>query len=425
MSVESSVPRAETRARIDPRHTILSFEQALALVRAKLEEHRREPPVETVRLLEARGRVLAQDIVADRDYPPFDRAARDGYAVRSEDVVNIPVWLDCVGEARAGKPYPGRDGDRSGVAVEIMTGAPVPSGFDAVVMVEHTRAEGRRVEVRQKVAHLDNLVGQGSEARAGAQLLARGRRLDSGAMGLLASAGQVRVKVLRRPIAAILPTGDEVVPVEAQPQWYQIRNSNGIALAAQVAAMGAVPRLMGIAPDEEGALRSLIERGLESDLLLLSGGVSAGRYDLVEPVLEAMGAEFYFRGVAIRPGKPLVFGRLADTFFFGLPGNPVSTYVTCELFVRPAITVLAGAAAESTLFLRARLREPFRQNHGLTAFVPARVEMLAGDPVVRPAPWQGSGDLAGFAGANCLLVVQPDQRELPEGTWVDVLTIRG
>ncbi len=402
----------------------LSFEEALALVKSKLAQHRHEPPVETVRLIEARGRSLAQEVVAHRDYPPFDRAARDGYAVRSEDVANIPVWLECVGEARAGKPYAGGDEGRSGVAVEIMTGAPVPAGFDAVVMVEHTGVDGRKVEIRQKVAHLDNVVPQGSEARAGAPLLAPGRRLDSGAMGLLASAGQAQVKVFRRPIASILPTGDEVVPVEAQPRWFQIRNSNGIALAAQVAAMGAVPRLLGIAPDEETELRLLIERGLGSDLLLLSGGVSAGRYDLVEPVLESMGAEFYFRSVAIRPGKPLVFGRLADMFFFGLPGNPVSTYVTCELFVRPAIAALAGASAEGPVFLRARLSEPFRQKHGLTAFVPARVEMLAGDPMVRPASWQGSGDLAGFAGANCLLVIHPDQRELAEGSWVDVLTVR-
>lgn len=410
---------------------ILSFEQALTVVKEKLRGAGGGPPlepgVEGVRLLEARGRVLAEDVLADRDYPPFNRAARDGYAVRSEDIATAPVWLDCIGEARAGRPYShdldDRHQDLGGTCVEIMTGAPVPPGFDAVVMVEHTRALEHKVEIQRGVSHLDNVVEQGCEAHAGELILAPGRRIEAGVIGLLASVGRTQVKVFHRPVVGILPTGDEVVPVEERPQWFQVRNSNGISLAAQVARMGGVPRLVGIASDDETELQRLIERGLGSHLLLLSGGVSAGRYDLVEPVLERMGAEFYFRSVAIRPGKPLVFGRLGSTFFFGLPGNPVSTFVTCELFVRPAIAVLGGAAFEAPLFLRARLTQPLRQKHGLTAFTPGRVEMIERDPVVRPASWHGSGDQAGFAGANCLMATRPEQHELAEGAWVDVLKI--
>ena len=183
---------------------------------------------------------------------------------------------------------------------------------------------------------------------------------------------------------------------------------------------GGIPHQLGIAPDEVGRLRELIEAGLEHDLLLLSGGVSAGKYDLVEQVLAELGAEFYFQSVALRPGKPTVFGRVRGKFFFGLPGNPVSTFVTFEVFARPAIAVLGGAAFERPLLLRARLDRPFRQSHGLTAFMPARVEMQDGDPVVTVVGWQGSGDLVGLAAANCLLVVHPHQTEMAAGEWVDV-----
>jgi molybdopterin molybdotransferase len=188
-----------------------------------------------------------------------------------------------------------------------------------------------------------------------------------------------------------------------------------------VEGAGGVPRVLGIAPDQLESLRALIEEGLKSDLLLLSGGVSAGRYDFVEDVLAELGAEFYFRGVAIRPGKPLVFGRACGKFFFGLPGNPVSTYVTFELFARPALAMLAGADAEGPVFLRARLGKPLRQKTGLTAFLPARVASASGEPVVDPVGWQGSGDLVGVAAANCFLVVHPQQTDLAAGDWVDVL----
>jgi molybdopterin molybdotransferase len=302
-----------------------------------------------------------------------------------------------------------------------MTGAPLPEETDAVVMIEYTRAQGDRVEVQRPVAAGDNVVRKGSEAPAGHVVLSRGRRLGAGEMGLLASVGRVQVCVFCQPTVAVLPTGDEVVPVEQAPEWFQIRNSNSLALAAQVAAAGGVPRPLGIAPDDALALRRLIEQGLEADLLLLSGGVSVGKYDYVAQVLSEMGAELYFRGVAIRPGKPLAFGRVRDTFFFGLPGNPVSTFVTFELFARPTISLLSGAEFEFPVFLRARLGRPVRQRTGLTVFMPAQVEQESGDPVVNLVSWQGSGDLVGVAAANCFLVVQPQQAELAAGDWVDVL----
>jgi molybdopterin molybdotransferase len=200
-----------------------------------------------------------------------------------------------------------------------------------------------------------------------------------------------------------------------------VRNSNAATLAAQVEAAGGIPIPLGIAPDRKEALRSLILEALESDLFLLSGGVSMGKYDLVEEVLGDLQAKFFFQGVAIRPGKPLVFGRLRDKFFFGLPGNPVSTYVTFELFVRPAIGKLGGGEFECPVFLRARLGKPLRHSTGLTAFLPARVGMEDSEPTVSLVGWQGSGDLVGVSTANCLLVVRPGQDELARGDWVDVI----
>jgi molybdopterin molybdotransferase len=398
---------------------LLSFEEALATLQQELIVAEPEPALEAVPLCGASGRFLAEDVLADRDYPPFNRSIRDGFAVRSSEIKGAPVQLVCRGEVRAGEHFPGNVG--LGECVEIMTGAPVPAGADAVVMVEHVRVDGSRVEVARPVGHWENVVLQGSEARAGSVVLRRGRRLGAGEIGLLASVGHDPVRVARQPEVAILPTGDEVVSLERRPEWFQIRNSNAQALAVQVTAAGGRPRLMPIAPDEKEALRRLVREGLESDLLLLSGGVSMGKYDFVEKVLGELGAEFAFQSVAIRPGKPLVFGRVGEKLFFGLPGNPVSTYVTFELFVRPAIAMLGGGEFPAPVFLRARLGKPFRQKHGLTAFMPAHVEMRDGDPVVELVGWQGSGDLVGVAAANCFLVVHPGQTDLAAGEWVDVL----
>jgi len=400
---------------------VTTFEQALSLVREKLTAARERPPVESLPLEQVRSRILADEVKADRDYPPFHRSTRDGYAVRSAEVAAAPASLECVGEARAGEPYCGDLNGRGGCCVQIMTGAPLPEGTDAVVMIEHTRVRAGRVEVQRSVAPYENVVRKGSEAPAGGVVLPRGRRLGAGEIGLLAAVGQARVNIFCQPTVAILPTGDEVVPVEQAPDWFQIRNSNSQALAAQVAAAGGVPMPLGIAPDEVRALRRLIERGLKASLMLLSGGISVGKYDFVVQVLSELEAEFYFHGVAIRPGKPLAFGRVRDTFFFGLPGNPVSTFVTFELFARPAIAMLSGADFECPLFLRARLGQPLRQKTGLTAFMPARVELESVDPVVKLVGWQGSGDLVGVAAANCFLVVHPQQTDLAAGDWVDVL----
>jgi len=403
----------------------VSYEQAISIVQEKFSGGLDRLTSESVPLQQSRGRVLGENIVADRPYPPFHRAIRDGYAVRAADVTQLPALLRCIGELPAGQYFQGEVGP--GQCVAIMTGAPLPPGADAVVMVEHAEAQApcagkdHQVQVLRGVGRWENVVQQGSEAPAGAEVLARGRRLAAAELGLLAMVGRASVTVFRQPAVAILPTGDEIVPVDQAPDWFQIRNSNAVALGAQVASAGGVPKQLDIAPDQEERLRELIEEGLNSDLLLLSGGVSMGKYDLVEQVLRGLGAEFYFQGVDIRPGKPLVFGSIQGNFFFGLPGNPVSTFVTFELFVRPAIAMLGGAAFEPPVSFRARLSQPFQQNARLRAFLPARVQTASGEPVVELVGWQGSGDLVGLAAANCLLVVPPGEAELAPGDWVDVM----
>jgi len=413
---------------------MLSLEAALAIISGKIREKieaEGSPPVESLPLGTSRGRVLAEDLRADRDYPPFDRSTRDGFAVRAADVAQVPTVLEVAGMARAGSPF--TSGVGPGCAVEIMTGAPLPEGMDAVVMVEYTReldsatsavAAVRRVEIARPAQRLENVVCRASEASAGSLVLSAGRRLGPGEIGLAAAMGRASLSVFARPRVAILPTGDEVVPVERQPAWFEIRNSNAQALAAQVEAAGGIPCLLGIAPDRKDALRSLIEQGLDCDLLVLSGGISVGKFDFVAEILADLGAEFYVQGVAIRPGKPLAFGRARDRFFFGLPGNPVSTFVTFELFVRPAVALLTGAAGfQPAVFLKARLAKPVQQKTGLSVFMPARVtrDSSSADPVVELVGWQGSGDLVGLAEANCFLALRPDQTAAAAGDWVDVL----
>ena len=332
------------------------------------------PPMEHIPLLQCLGRVLAQDAPADRDYPPFNRSARDGFAVRALD---LPGEFRVIGEVRAGESFPGTVG--RGEAVEIMTGAPVPHGADAVVMVENAesavRNDDRIVSMGESLAAGANISEAGCEARAGEVPLARGTRLDYTAIAWLAATGQATVAVYKKPRVAILPTGDEIVPVEDKPAAYQIRNSNAYSLAVQVARAGGEPVLLPVAPDTLDATRKLIEKGLEADLLLLSGGVSAGKYDVVEPALAQLGAEFFFDRVLIQPGAPTVFGKVRDKFFFGLPGNPASTMLVFEVLARAALDPISGAKEAPLPLTLARLTRPFRHKGGSDTF-PACLRQL-------------------------------------------------
>jgi molybdopterin molybdotransferase len=370
--------------------------------------------VEQLQLLEAAGRVLAEPIHADRDYPPFPRSARDGFAVRSRD---LPGNLRVIGEVRAGDVYEGGVG--GGEAVEIMTGAPLPCGADQVIMVEHTRREADRVIIERTAKAGDNFIPKGIEATAGNQVLAAGKKLGYAEIALLAMVGRPCVSVYRQPRVAILPTGDEIVEAGVAPAEFQIRNSNAWSLAVQVERAGGIAEMLPIARDNYDSTRVLIERGLESDLLVLSGGVSAGKYDIVEKVLADLGGKFFFDRVLIQPGQPLVFGSAREKFFLGLPGNPASTMVTFELFARAAIERLSGAATAPLPLLRAKLTRDFRHKTGLTRFLPAHLS--EDGSTVTPEPWQGSGDVASLARANAFLVAEADRELWAAGDDIRIL----
>lgn len=409
--------------------TILTFEDARHLIEqhaANLRPHGRE----LLDVLEANGRALAEPITADRDFPPFRRATRDGYAVRASDLSTVPATLEVVAEAKAGgtvvPPIV------SGQAVSIMTGAPVPDGADAIVMVEFTSRAGNRVEVQRTINPGDNVVPVGAEGRKGDVMLAQGMRLDYAAIAVAAAGGRSRLVVYSRPRIAVLSTGDEVVDIDVLPGPNQIRNSNSYSLAIQITQAGGEPVLLPIAPDEPNRLRELLREGLESDLLLIAGGVSMGKYDLVEQALSDLNAEFLFTGAQIQPGKPVVFGAVPSTaganetsmsqkYFLGLPGNPISTMVCFELFARPLVEALAGMPPRKLSFVYAKLKTDIKTKLGLKRFLPANLSGEFENSQVELVHWQGSGDLGAVARSNCYIVIPPDRERIPSGEFVPVL----
>jgi molybdopterin molybdotransferase len=389
----------------------------------------RTPALERLPLLTSIGRILAEEVRADRDQPPFDRATRDGFAVRAEEW-SAGKRLHVAGQVRAGEVWTGGALEQ-GSAIEIMTGAAVPYGADSVAMIEHVELFGTEVSAAagRQLRAGENIVPRASEARAGQALLAPGTAMEAAEIAVAATCGYVELAVYRRPAVAIVATGDELVELAETPAAHQIRNSNGYALAALVEASGGHANRLAIARDTLADVRDRISEGRKSDLLLLSGGVSAGKYDLVEQVLEELGAEFFFTGVRMQPGKPLVFGRLPSTgstqradwiYFFGLPGNPVSTQVTFHCFVQPLLRAICGAGVTSPKFVQATLSEDVSGKTGLTRLLPAFLRHDLHRPEVRLVSWQGSGDLAANARANCYAVL-PDGRDLHTGDVITVL----
>jgi len=397
---------------------MLTYEQARRTVIEQVEKAKGPRATANVSVWDALGFVLAEEVKTDREYPPFHRSTRDGYAVRAAEV-SAGATLRCVAEIKAGDTV--THSLLGGTCVQIMTGAAVPDGADAVVMIEHTSRDGDSVRFERAAQPGQNIVPRGSEAQRGETILSPGMRLGYAELALAAQVGATQLYCGRKPRLAILSTGDEVVSVDQQPGAFQIRNSNSVSLAAQVRLAGGEPVLLSNAADRIDDLRAKIERGLKEDVLVLSGGVSMGKYDLVETVLKELGAQFYFDAVAIRPGKPAVFAKCGDTFVFGLPGNPVSTMVTFDLFVVPAIDLVSGAPARDLPLVEARLGEALNEKQGLAHFLPARVEWRGTTPEVKALPWQGSGDIAALARANCYLVVAADRGQVSAGETVPIL----
>ncbi len=418
---------------------VLEFAEALAQVLRQAASVAAPREAGRVALSDAPGRVLAAAMRADRGQPPFDRSMRDGYAVRS---VNVGRALRVVGSVKAGEVW------RSAAlgpdeAIEIMTGAPLPAGADAVVMVEHVVVEDGwlRVHEGRTLRAGENVVPRGAEARAGDSLLPVGRLLGAAEIAVAASCGCAELEVFAWPKVAIVATGDELVELvdspaashpthvddeavvmDGAPRPWEIYNSNSYALEALVRGEGATAVRLAIARDTLEDLRARMAEAEDVDLLLLSGGVSMGKFDLVEQVLAEFGAEFFFTGALIQPGKPVVFGRLANgLYFFGLPGNPVSTQVCFHLFVAPLLRALAGCSEVAPQFVEARLAEDVKSGAKVTRFLPAEMTSAWDGVTVRVVGWQGSGDVAANARGNCYCVLPAGVEAFAKGETVRVL----
>jgi molybdopterin molybdotransferase len=396
------------------RSKTLDFEQARKIVIETLRPISRKWSKEWVALEEAHGRVLGQAVRADRNYPALRRSLRDGFAVKCADV---PGKLRVRGEVRAGETE--QAPLQRGEALEIMTGAPVPLGADAVVMVEDVSRDGGEVTIEQRAEPGQFINETGAEAQQGSILIPEGTPIDASHVATLAMTGNPTVEVMRRPSVAILPTGDEIVEVAENPAAHQVRNSNSFMLAALVRATGADATILPVGRDTKEALRPLLERGLQHDMFLATGGVSAGKYDLVKPGLRELGVEFHFERVRLQPGQPTAFGVFEHNPVFGLPGNPGSTLVTFQLFARAALELIGGQTEPILPLLTARLEAPFRHKPGLTRFLPARLS--ADGQHLRNIPWQGSSDLPALAKANAFLVADHDREAWDAGDTIRVM----
>lgn len=403
---------------------MLRIEDALDIIL----EHTPRLGEEEVALAEATGRLLRHDCVSDLDLPPFDRARMDGYAIRASDTEGAtqarPVRLRAIGEAAAGNAFEASVG--SGEAVRIMTGAPVPAGADAVEKIEVIRVfDDGWIEIGEPLKPGQFITPQGVEARAGDVMVKSGERITPSVAAVLASFGYARVKVSRRPRVALLSTGSELVEVGQKPGPSQIRNSNTYSLAGYATAAGAEVLSADIVRDDFDATRDAIADALsQADVVMLSGGVSMGDYDLVKPALNDLGAEVFVEKVAMHPGKPTVFAKFGDKVIFGLPGNPVSVAVSFHLFARPALLKMQGAASihlPRTLGYASRLVKgaPPRRSHQ-----PARLVISEGRAEAEPLKWSGSSDLVAFMRADCLIVVPEDRQSLNEGELVEVILLR-
>jgi molybdopterin molybdotransferase len=410
----------------DERRPVLSVEEALERILATVRvlEPERAP------ILEALGRVLAEEVVADRNIPPLPNSAMDGYAVRAADVARVPARLRVIAEAPAGRLCPVEVGP--GSAVRIMTGAPIPAGADAVVPFEHTRVvqdsscptADEWIEVLRETRPGANVREAGEDVRAGQVVLTPGRVLRPQEIGMLAALGRTEVAVVRRPRVAILATGDEVVPPWETPGPGQIRDANSYTVAAQVRRYGGIPLILGVARDEETLIREGVRRALaeRADLIVTSGGVSIGDFDLVKQVLAAEG-EMRFWSLNMKPGRPLAFGVVGGVPLVGLPGNPVSAMIATELFVRPAVLKMQGFTEWPWPELRARLTDPIVRKDGRRHYLRVRLRETPDGWEATLTGDQGSGILSSLVQADGLAVIPEDVDHLPAGAEVRVLRI--
>jgi len=378
--------------------------------------------VEKIPLDQALGRVMAEDVVSLINNPPLDNSAMDGYAVIAGDIQSAtpenPVKLEMVEEIAAG--YTAKGTLKPGQTMRIMTGAPIPPGADAVLMQEDTQKDGDSILCLDRADVEENIRRAGEDIKIGESVLKKGTTLSPAHIGMLAVIGRSQIAVGQRPTVSILSTGDEILELDESPQGPQIFNSNGHMLAAQIKSAGGIPIYLGIAKDTEKDLMEKFEWALKADIVVSSGGVSVGDYDLVKSTLQKMGQEMLFWKVAMKPGKPLAFGRIGKTPIFGLPGNPVSSFVSFEQFVRPSLRKVLGCSDLSHKTVQAKLTRTITKKPGRLHFLSSIVSWADGEYTVTPAGEQGSGILKSAANANGLLIFPLEAEEIKQGQEVAV-----
>lgn len=384
--------------------------------------------VEKVSLLDTLGRVLGEDIVALRDNPPWDNSAMDGFAVRYEDIkqahaVTTPTVLKVIEDVPAGK-FPAKAVGK-GEAIRIMTGAPVPKGADTVLKVEDTENTPTSVKVFKEEKKGANIRLQGEDVRKGDCIIPKGKIIRPAEAGMLAILAKSFVFVYQRPRVAILSTGDELADLDERFSEEKIVNSNSYGIAAQAKEAGGLPMLLGIARDSPEDLKAKIRQGLNADFLVLSGGVSMGDYDFTRPVFQELGGEMNFWKLAIRPGQPVAFGKIGKTLAFGLPGNPVSSMITFEQLVRPAILKMCGSQTLARPVVQALFQEKFSKRPDRRHFLRGILWMENGMLMVRTTGSQGSGILTSMVKANGLIDIPVEVEKLKPGDVVNVQVLGG
>lgn len=398
--------------------SLVTVDQALETILAKI----KFKGVEKIAIGDALGRVLAEDIVARRNNPPLDNSAMDGYALLAEDIQSAtpenPVPLEVTEEIAAG--YQSTATLKSGQAFRIMTGAPIPKGANAVLMQEDTERNGNSLLVMDKAEVGENIREAGEDVRDGETVIPKGVTITPAHIGMMAVVGRSQVYVSQRPRVAILSTGDEILDLDDHPEGPCIYNSNGYMLAAQIRSAGGIPVYLGIARDTEEDLMEKFQWALECDLVVSSGGVSVGDYDLVKASLKKMGQDMLFWKVAMKPGKPLAFGKIGDTPIFGLPGNPVSSFVSFEQFARPSIRKVLGCERLTARTVKAKLTRTIHKKAGRLHFLTSIVSWNDDGCTVTPAQEQGSGILKSTVTANGLLIFPLEATEIKEGELVSV-----
>ncbi len=396
---------------------MISFESALQKILGRLEPM----GVETVALTDALGRVLAESVRAPRNLPPQDNSAMDGYAFRHADAVEPNPVLTVIDESAAGKRAPKEVGE--GQAVKIMTGAPLPKGADTVVQLENVVEMDGEIEFSSIPKKGANVRYEGEDVREGEEVLPRGSRIRPAEVGMLASMGRSFLKVHQRPRVAILSTGDEIVEIDARADGGRIINSNSYGLSAQIQESGGIPMRLGIGKDDRQVLIEMLENASGADMVLTTGGVSMGDYDYTRDLLSDWGVEVKFWKVAVKPGKPLLFGMKGRVPVFGLPGNPVSAMVTFEQFVRPALRKLLGAQRLFRPVFKAVLderSEPIRAKADRLEFIRCRIERYGTEFRVVGVGKRSSGMLSTLVQANGLLILPEGKSVIEPGQQVDV-----